>query len=125
MRISREHFGSTSLDAFLHTEQHSAIHDEAYRLGHVGSELEATPQVTGAARSKAADEACISVGKRFQVKDNLSIIAGRHTVKAGGEWIHTNNFQVFRGFFEGRYIFDSVSGFLRYASPAAPGGFGP
>ena len=33
--------------------------------------------------------------------------------------------QVFRGFFEGRYIFDSVPGFLRYASPAAPGGFGP
>src|SRR5689334_1969237 len=63
--------------------------------------------------------------KRFQVKDNLSIIAGRHTMKAGGEWIHTNNFQVFRGFFEGRYIFDSVPGFLRYASPAAPGGFGP
>ncbi|HWK10655.1 MAG TPA: hypothetical protein VNR64_11415, partial [Vicinamibacterales bacterium] len=63
--------------------------------------------------------------KRFQVKDNVSIIAGRHTMKAGGEWIHTNNFQVFRGFFEGRYIFDSVPGFLRYASPAAPGGFGP
>jgi hypothetical protein len=63
--------------------------------------------------------------KRFQVKDNLSIIAGRHTMKAGGEWIHTNNAQVFRGFFEGRYIFDSVPGFLRYASPAAPGGFGP
>jgi len=63
--------------------------------------------------------------KRFQVKDNLSIIAGRHTLKAGGEWIHTNNAQVFRGFFEGRYIFDSVIGFMRYASPAAPGGFGP
>jgi carboxypeptidase family protein len=63
--------------------------------------------------------------KRFQVKDNLSIIAGRHTMKTGGEWIHTNNSQIFRGFFEGRYIFDSVPGFLRYASPAAPGGFGP
>ena len=25
----------------------------------------------------------------------------------------------------GRYLFDSVTGFLRYASPAAPGGFGP
>ena len=35
------------------------------------------------------------------------------------------NDQVFRGFFNGRYIFDSVTGFLRYASPAAPGGFGP
>jgi len=62
---------------------------------------------------------------RFQVKDNFSIVNGGHTIKAGGEWQHTNNFQVFRGFFEGRYIFDSVTGFLRYASPAAPGGFGP
>jgi hypothetical protein len=32
---------------------------------------------------------------------------------------------VFRGFFTGRYLFDSVTGFLRYASPAGPGGFGP
>ena len=63
--------------------------------------------------------------KRFQVKDNYSLILGRHTVKAGGEWIHSNNTQVFRGFFEGRYLFSSVSGFLRYASPAGPGGFGP
>jgi hypothetical protein len=63
--------------------------------------------------------------KRFQVKDNLSIIFGKHTIKTGGEWLHTNNSQVFRGFFEGRYIFDSVPGFLRYASPAAAGGFGP
>jgi len=32
---------------------------------------------------------------------------------------------VFRGFFEGRYIFDSVTGFLRYTSAPGPGGFGP
>src|SRR5262245_46022021 len=63
--------------------------------------------------------------KRIQVKDNFSIVNGRHTIKTGGEWIRTNNVQVFRGFFEGRYIFDSVVGFLRYASPSAPGGFGP
>jgi outer membrane receptor protein involved in Fe transport len=63
--------------------------------------------------------------KRFQVKDNFSIVTGPHTVKVGGEWLHTTNTQVFRGFFEGRYIFDSVTGFLRYASPAAPGGYGP
>src|SRR3989475_2483140 len=44
----------------------------------------------------------------------------------GGEWVHTLNDQVFRGFFTGRYIFDSVTGFLRYASPASLGaGFGP
>jgi hypothetical protein len=62
---------------------------------------------------------------RTQLKDNFSIITGNHTIKVGGEWLHTLNSQVFRGFFEGRYIFDSVAGFLRYASPAAPGGFGP
>ena len=63
--------------------------------------------------------------KRFQLKDSFSIVAGRHTIKTGGDWIRTRNAQVFRGFFEGRYLFDSVTGFLRYASPAAPGGFGP
>jgi hypothetical protein len=63
--------------------------------------------------------------KRFQVKDNFTMVHSAHTIKTGGEWLHTNNAQVFRGFFEGRYLFDSVPGFLRYASPAAPGGFGP
>src|SRR5712692_5291121 len=63
--------------------------------------------------------------KRFHEKDNVSIVTGKHTIKTGGEWVHTDNTQVFRGFFEGRYLFDSVTGFLRYASPAAPGGFGP
>jgi hypothetical protein len=63
--------------------------------------------------------------QRFQLKNNLSIVTGRHTIKAGGEWMHSNNYQVFRGFFEGKYIFDSVAGFLRYASPPAAGGFGP
>src|SRR3989441_9984351 len=62
---------------------------------------------------------------RTDLRDNFSIIHGNHTMKLGGEWLHTLNDQVFRGFFEGRYIFDSVSGFLRYASPAAAGGFGP
>src|SRR6267143_5905746 len=61
---------------------------------------------------------------RTDAKDNFSIIHGNHTIKVGGEWLHTLNDQVFRGFFEGRYIFDSVSGFLRYASPDAAGGFG-
>src|SRR5216683_288863 len=65
------------------------------------------------------------VVKRVQLKDNVSIVAGRHTIKTGGEWVQTNNAQVFRGFFEGRYIFDSVPGFLRYASAPAAGGFGP
>jgi hypothetical protein len=64
--------------------------------------------------------------QRYQARDNFSIVAGNHTVKLGGDWTHSNNAQVFRGFFEGRYIFDSVTGFLRYASPASLGaGFGP
>ena len=62
---------------------------------------------------------------RTHVKDNFSIIRGAHTIKFGGEWLHTLNDQVFRGFFTGRYIFNSVTGFLRYASPTAADGFGP
>ncbi len=62
---------------------------------------------------------------RSQIKDNFSIVWRKHTVKFGGDWIHSLNDQVFRGFFLGRYLFDSVAGFLRYASPAAAGGFGP
>ena len=62
---------------------------------------------------------------RTQIKDNISIVRGGHTWKMGGEWMHTLNDQVFRGFFTGRYLFESVEGFLRYTSPAAPGGFGP
>jgi outer membrane receptor for ferrienterochelin and colicin len=63
---------------------------------------------------------------RTDVRDNFSIVKGKHTFKFGGEWIHSRNTQVFRGFFAGRYIFDSVSGFLHYASPASMGGgFGP
>jgi outer membrane receptor protein involved in Fe transport len=62
---------------------------------------------------------------RTQIKDNISLVTGRHTFKVGGEWMHTLNDQVFRGFFTGRYVFGSVTGFLRYASPAAQGGFGP
>src|SRR6266404_3440004 len=62
---------------------------------------------------------------RTHLKDNFSIVSGNHTVKFGGEWIHSLNDQVFRGFFTGRYLFDSAAGFLRYASPQAAGGFGP
>src|SRR5438132_992574 len=61
---------------------------------------------------------------RTDIKDNFSIVSGNHNVKLGGEWLHTLNDQVFRGFFQGRYIFDSVTGFLRYASAPAANGFG-
>ncbi|MBS1788113.1 MAG: TonB-dependent receptor [Acidobacteria bacterium] len=64
--------------------------------------------------------------QRWQLKDTFSLIAGAHNIKMGGDWTYSNNAQVFRGFFEGRYIFDSVTGFLHYASPASLGpGFGP
>ena len=62
---------------------------------------------------------------RTQLRDNFTIIRGKHNFKVGGDWLHTNNTQVFRGFFTGRYLFDSTVGFLHYASPDAPGGFGP
>lgn len=63
---------------------------------------------------------------RTDLRDNLSIVSGKHNIKFGGEWLHSRNVQVFRGFFTGRYIFDSVTGFLHYASPASLGpGFGP
>jgi outer membrane receptor for ferrienterochelin and colicin len=62
---------------------------------------------------------------RTDIKDNFSIVSGNHNIKFGGEWLHTLNDQVFRGFFQGRYIFDSVTGFLRYASAPAVDGFGP
>src|SRR5215472_4211317 len=64
---------------------------------------------------------------RTQLRDNFSIVRGKHNFKVGGDWLHTNNSQIFRGFFTGRYIFDSVVGFLHYATnPATPtAGFGP
>ena len=38
---------------------------------------------------------------RTHLKDNFSIIKGDHNIKFGGEWLHTLNDQVFRGFFTG------------------------
>ena len=63
---------------------------------------------------------------RAQLRDNVTWIKGAHTVKTGGEWVHSRNGQVFRGFFQGRYIFGSTVGFLHYAMPASTGpGYGP
>jgi hypothetical protein len=62
---------------------------------------------------------------RTDIRDNFSLVKGKHTWRFGGEWIHSRNSQIFRGFFTGRYIFDSVDGFLRYASAPKTGGFGP
>lgn len=63
---------------------------------------------------------------RTQFKDNYSIVSGAHNWKFGGEWVHSRNSQVFRGFFQGRYLFSDPVGFLHYASDASLGpGFGP
>jgi len=53
---------------------------------------------------------------RTDIRDNFSIVKGKHTWKFGGEWIHSRNSQVFRGFFSGRYIFDSPVGFMHYVT---------
>ena len=47
---------------------------------------------------------------RTHLKNNFTLVKGNHTIKMGGEWIHSLNDQVFRGFFTGRYIFDSPVG---------------
>jgi hypothetical protein len=63
---------------------------------------------------------------RAQLRDNLTWTTGKHTFKTGGEWVHSRNGQVFRGFFQGRYLFGSTVGFLHYAMPASTGvGYGP
>ena len=40
---------------------------------------------------------------RSHIRDSLSVVSGRHTIKFGGEWLHSLNDQVFQGFFQGRY----------------------
>src|SRR5467141_5379355 len=53
---------------------------------------------------------------RTDVRDNFTVIRGKHTIKAGGEWVHSNNTQVFRGFFKGLYFFDNAVGFMHYVT---------
>jgi hypothetical protein len=61
----------------------------------------------------------------IDLKDNFSIIHGRHTFKFGGEYLHSHNTQIFDGFALGRYIFGDTAGFLHYATPETAGnGFG-
>jgi outer membrane receptor for ferrienterochelin and colicin len=51
---------------------------------------------------------------RIQLNDNISVVRGRHLVKAGVEYNRTNISQIFRGFANGRYIFSSTDGFLNF-----------
>jgi outer membrane receptor for ferrienterochelin and colicin len=54
--------------------------------------------------------------ERLQFNDNLSIITGRHNIKVGVELNKVHSNQTFVGFANGRYIFSSTDGFLRYAA---------
>jgi hypothetical protein len=51
---------------------------------------------------------------RLQFNENLTLLKGNHTIKAGLEYNRTNASQTFRGFANGRIIFSSVPGFLNY-----------
>jgi hypothetical protein len=53
---------------------------------------------------------------RFQVNDNFSVIRGAHSFKFGAEINRTSTTQTFVGFANGRYIFDSVQGFMNYVN---------
>ncbi len=53
---------------------------------------------------------------RWQFNDNISWLAGDHSVKAGIEYNQTAASQTFIGFANGRFIFGSTDGFLNYAA---------
>ena len=53
---------------------------------------------------------------RFQINDNISMIRGAHNIKFGVEFNRTSTTQTFVGFANGRYIFDSISGFINYVT---------
>jgi hypothetical protein len=52
--------------------------------------------------------------ERVQFNDNVSIVKGAHAIKFGVEYNRVHSNQTFRGFQNGRYIFDSTDGFLAY-----------
>jgi hypothetical protein len=51
---------------------------------------------------------------RVQFNDNVSLLSGAHSYKAGVEFNRVNSVQTFIGFANGRYIFSSTDGFLNY-----------
>ena len=53
---------------------------------------------------------------RFQIVNNISLIHGAHNFKLGFEVNRTSTTQTFLGFANGRYIFDSVPGFINYVN---------
>jgi Carboxypeptidase regulatory-like domain/TonB dependent receptor/TonB-dependent Receptor Plug Domain len=53
---------------------------------------------------------------RIQFVDNVSLIRGAHNFKLGFEYNRTSTTQTFVGFANGRFIFDSVQGFMNYVN---------
>lgn len=53
---------------------------------------------------------------RLQLLDNLSIVRGDHLFKVGAEVNFVNSTQTFVGFANGRFIFNSVTGFINYVN---------
>lgn len=51
---------------------------------------------------------------RVQLNDNVTYLFGNHTFKAGAEYNVTAASQTFVGFANGRWIFSSTDGFLKY-----------
>jgi hypothetical protein len=51
---------------------------------------------------------------RVQFNNNISLLQGSHSYKAGVEFNRVNSVQTFIGFANGRYIFDSTDSFLKY-----------
>lgn len=52
--------------------------------------------------------------QRIQLNNNVSLVRGRHQIKAGAEINFVKSEQTFVGFANGRYIFSSTDGFLNY-----------
>ena len=57
-----------------------------------------------------------SYDSRLQLVDNWSWLVDRHLFKAGVEYNRTGITQQFIGFANGRYIFDSVDGFINFVT---------
>src|SRR5688572_25871789 len=57
-----------------------------------------------------------SYDTRIQVLDNISWVRGNHLFKTGFEWNRTEENQTFIGFANGRFIFNSVDGFINYVN---------
>ena len=53
---------------------------------------------------------------RLQLVDNWSWLSDRHLFKAGAEYNRTGVSQQFIGFANGRYVFDSVDGFINFVT---------